>query len=233
MYDLLLDVFVCPPGQELVSEIRDGRFDALVLACGELGGQRLRDNARLVASYRSYLSIEGPEKVLHELSVDRTSLVGAPWGRGLRPPYERLYTSGVEEGAAVLSAVRSFYRRGGLLLEDDAGEPSDFLFVELDFIKRLCLREIEVWSSGGDGRTTRELELQFLSEHPGQWTGAYCANAEKYARTDFYRGFLAVLDTFIEAEMAYLEDGTLRRAGNSQVSRAFSISAHQLAVRWR
>jgi hypothetical protein len=215
MYDLLLDVFVCLPGHALVTEIRDGRFDALVSACGELGGQRLRDGAGLVASYRSRLSIEGPERVLHELSVDRTSLVRATWGRGLRPPYERLYASGPDEGATVLSAVQSFYRRGGLSLEDDAGEPSDFLFVELDFIKRLCLREIEVWSSGGDGGTTRELELQFLREHPGRWTGAYCADAEKYARTDFYRGFLAVLDTFIEAEMAYLEDGTLCKAGNS------------------
>ncbi len=100
------------------------------------------------------------------------------------------------------------------MLEDDAGEPSDFLFVELDFIKRLCLREVEAWSSGGDGSTTQALELQFLSEHPGRWTGAYCANAEKHARTDFYRGFLAVLDTFIEAEMAYLEDGTPRKASD-------------------
>jgi len=206
MYDLLLDVFVSLPGQALVSDIRDGRFDALVVACSELGGERLRDGAGLVASYRSYLSIEGPDKALHELSVDRTSLTGATWDRGLRPPYERLYTTGPDQGGTLLSAVQSFYRKGGLLLEDDAGEPSDFLFVELDFIKRLCLREIEVWSSGRDGTATQALELQFLSEHPGRWAGSYCADAEKYARTDFYRGFLAVLDAFIEAEMAYLED---------------------------
>ena len=206
MYDLLLDVFVCLPGQALVSEIGEGRFDALVLACGEMGGERLREGAGLVASYRSCLSIEGPERVLHELSVDRTSLTGATWDRGLRPPYERLYTTGMDQGGTLLPAVQSFYREAGLLLEDDAGEPPDFLFVELDFVKRLCLREIEVWSSGGDGSATQALELQFLSEHPGRWAGAYCADAEKYARTDFYRGFLAVLDAFIEAEMAYLED---------------------------
>ena len=214
MYDLLLGVFVCLPGQALVSEIRDGRFDALVLACSELGGERLRDGAALVASYRSYLSIEGTEKVLHELSVDRTSLTGATWDRGLKPPYERLYTTGPDEGGTLLSAVQSFYREGGLLLEDDAGEPSDFLFVELDFMKRLCLHEIEVWLSGGDGGATQALELQFLNEHPGRWTGAYCAEAEKYARTDFYQGFLTVLDAFIEAEMEYLGDRTLSDASN-------------------
>jgi len=214
MYDLLLDVFVSLPGQELVSEIRDGRFDVLGVACSELGRERLRDGAALVASYRSYLSIEGTEKVLHELSVDRTSLTGATWDRGLRPPYERLYTTGPDQGGTLLSAVQSFYRRGGLLLEGGAGEPFDFLFVELDFMKRLCLREIEAWSSGGDGSATQALELQFLNEHPGRWTGAYCADAEKYARTDFYKGFLTVLDAFIEAEMAYLGDGTLSNASN-------------------
>ena len=83
-------------------------------------------------------------------STGRASL-GATWDRGLRPPYERLYTTGPDQGGTILSAVQSFYRKGGLSLEDDAGEPSDFLFVELDFIKRLCLREIEAWSSGRDG----------------------------------------------------------------------------------
>ena len=84
MYDLLFDVFVSLPGQALVSEIRDGRFDALVAACSELGGERLRGGAGLAASYRSYLSIEGPERALHELSVDRTSLTGATWDEGLK-----------------------------------------------------------------------------------------------------------------------------------------------------
>jgi len=206
MYDLLLDVFVSLPGEALVSEIKDGRFDRLVLACSELGGQRLCEGARLVASYRSHLSSEGPERGLRELSVDRTGLMGAAWRGDLRPPYERLYTTGAREEREVLAAVQGFYRQGGLTLTSDAAEPPDFLFVELDFVKRVCLREIEAWSGGGDGGATQALELRFLGEHPGKWTRTYCADAEKHARTDFFRGFLAVLDTFVEAEMAYLRE---------------------------
>jgi TorA maturation chaperone TorD len=217
-YDLLLDIFVFLPVRALVSQMRDGLCDALVLACGELGGQRLRDGAGLAASYRSHLSVEGPERALHELSVDRTGLIGGTWDGRLRPPYERLYTAGPDSGGRVLSSVRTFYRKGGLLLEDDAGEAWDFLFVELDFMKRLCLLEAEAWSPGGDGNTTQSLELRFLSEHPGRWTGVYCAIAGRYARTDFYRGFLTVLDAFIVGEMAYLEEGMFREGTESRTS---------------
>ena len=213
MYDLLLDAFVRLPGEALISEIRDGRFDALVLACTQLGAQGLCDGAGLVASFRPYLAAEGPRRVLDELSVDRTALTGAACGGGPRPPYERLYITGSDRDGAVLTAVQSLYRKAGLLLDDDAGEPSDFLFVELDFVKRLCLEETEAWSHGRDGRATQALELQFLREHPGRWAGAYCADAGKYARTDFYRGFLAVLDNFMEAEIEYLEEGTISAAG--------------------
>jgi len=59
---------------------------------------------------------------------------------------------------------------------------------------------------GASAEPTRAIEREFLRRHLGRWAGAYCAEAEKRSRTDFYRGFLAVLDGFITAEISYLDE---------------------------
>ncbi len=204
MYDLLVDVFVGLPGGALLSEIKNGRFDALLSVCRGLEGQILSEGASLVASCGSYVTIGGPDVLVRELLVDRTRLLRATGAKGLKPPYERLYAADPANDGSTLQALNRFYRKAGLLLEEEPGEPPDFLFVELDFMKQLCLREVEESSSGRSAGTTRAIELGFLRQHIGSWAAVYCIEAEKHARTDFYRGFLIILDGFIAAEMAYL-----------------------------
>lgn len=211
MYALLLDVFTRVPDRALLLEIEEGRFDELSLACRELGAREVCDGAHLAASYGSCLTTKGAKKTLHELAVDWTRLVRATGDMSLRPPYERLYATGLDEGGSLLVRVQSFYRGAGLFLEEDAREPADFLFVELDFVKQLCSRETEAWSRGADGRPLQELELRFLREHPARWAHTYCVEAEEHVHTDFYRGFLAILDGFMESEMTYLEEETFRQ----------------------
>ena len=205
MYDLFFDVFTCLPDGELLSEIKAGRFDALLSIFGDLGGQRLHDGCALVASYQSYLLAQDPTEALNELSVDRTRLVRGIGDRGPRPPYERLYTIGSDTESGALARVKGFFRKAGLVPDEGACEPPDFLFVELDFMKQLCLAEIRQWSEAGSAEESRALQRQFLRQHVGRWAGAYLAEAEKWAHTDFYRGFLALLDGFLAAERAYLE----------------------------
>ena len=69
----------------------------------------------------------------------------------------------------------------------------------------MCLREIDQWSCGMDATTTLAQEEEFLRGHLGSWAGEYCAQAERYTRTEFYRGFLAILGDFIRIEMEYLQ----------------------------
>jgi TorA maturation chaperone TorD len=206
MYDLLLDVFIGLPGDALLSDIKDGRSGALLSACKELEGQRLSEGAALVVSCRSYVAITSPDIVVNELLVDRARLLHATGAKDLRPPYERLYMTDPANDGSMQRALNRFYRKAGLSLEEEPRESPDFLFVELDFMKQLCLREIKESSSGRSVRVTRAIEREFLQEHLGRWAEAYCVEAGKHARTDFYRGFLAVLDGFIIAEEAYLEE---------------------------
>jgi TorA maturation chaperone TorD len=204
MYELLFDVFVGLTGDALLSETREGRFEELLSAEAEPYGQRVREGARLVASYRSSSKDGSPDVLADELLVDRTRLLGSAGIKGFRPPYERLYAGGPAEEGSLLQALNGFYRNAGLALDDESRESPDFLFVELDFMKQLCLREVEESLGRMPVEPTRAMERQFLRQHVGKWTEAYCIEAGMHARTALFRGFLAVLDGFIAAEIAYL-----------------------------
>lgn len=93
MYDLLFDVFVGQSGDALLSEIKNGRFDEILLTKAESYDHRIREGARLVASCRSSILNGGEGAVVEELLVDRTRLVRATASKSFRPPYERLYAA--------------------------------------------------------------------------------------------------------------------------------------------
>ena len=204
MYDLLFDVFVGLPGDALLSEIKRGRFEALLSTDTEEVDQKTREGARLIASFRSSVGHRSPDILVKELLADRTRVIRATGEKGFRPPYERLYVANPSGDGPLLQALNKFYRKAGLSLDDVSGESPDFLFVELDFMKQLCLREIEESLCGALADATRTVELEFLRKHLGSWAGAYCAEAERYAHTVFCRGFLAVLAGFIGSEISHL-----------------------------
>jgi hypothetical protein len=206
MYGLLFDVFVGLTGDALLAESREGRFEELLSTEAKTYGQRVREGARLVASYRSSSKDGSPDVLVKELLVDRAWLLGSAGARVFRPPYERLYVDGPAGEGSLLQALNGFYRNAGLALGDESRESPDFLFVELDFMKQLCLREVEESLGRMPVGPTRAIERQFLGQHVGKWAEGYCIEAGMHARTALFRGFLAVLDGFIAAETAYLDE---------------------------
>ena len=204
IYELLLRVFARLPDNTLIQEITSQSFhDFLDTGCG-IGSLRLREAITNIKLYCSAMESRTQEEILNDLAVDRTRLLRATGDRNLKPPYESLYKS-IGSRNDTAAAVKSFYRRTGLLPDENISEMLDYMCVELDFMYQLCLREVEEWSSGRDATTTLIHEDEFLREHLGSWLGDFCAQAEKYARTAFYRGFLVVLDVFIGIEMEYLQ----------------------------
>jgi len=204
MYDLLFHVFVGLSGEALLSEVKGGRFEAILSIDTEKVDQKTRKGARLIASFCSSAGHRSPGNFAKELLVDRTRVIRTTGEKDFRPPYERLYVANPSGDGLLLLALNKFYRKTGLSLEDAPIESPDFLFVELDFMKQLCLREIEESPCGALAHATRAVEREFLRKHLGTWAGAYCAEADRHARTVFYRGFLAVLDGFIASEISYL-----------------------------
>jgi TorA maturation chaperone TorD len=214
IYGVLLRVFAHLPDGALLAEIQGETFRSFADSCCGPGGSGLNRGMDQIKSYCSSLTSLPEEHELNRLSVDRTRVLRATGDRGLKPPYESLYKGGPDRSGTFLS-LKNAYRKAGLLPDETACEMPDFLCVQLDFMYQLILREIDEWSRGTDGTVILVEEEGFLREHLGSWVSTYCTEAGKYARTEFYRGFLTVLDDFITMETEYLRDVTSTSPENS------------------
>jgi TorA maturation chaperone TorD len=205
LYRVLVEILGSLPDMELVGRIKHRDFGALLKGCCGIADARLDSGVQLLKSYEGRIKGKPDLEILDELSVDRTRIMrGTGIGR-LRPPYEGLYSRTAPKGGAVLK-LKAFYRNAGLSADEAVHESPDYLCVELAFMRTLCVREQNLWSSGGSVAQTVILEEQFLREHLGSWTGEFCGEAERCSSTEFYRGCLAILDAFISMEGGYLQE---------------------------
>lgn len=208
LYDLLVSVFGRLPDKHLITKIKSPDLQNLLDSCDSLGDTRLKAGVDCIRSYRSRMELKPDEEILTELSVDRTKILRATGYADLQPPYEGLYKNDKTIGASALE-VKNCYRKAGLLPNDTVVEPPDYLCVELDFMNQLCRREQAQWSSASDVTETVANQEEFLRDHMGSWIGEFCSHAGKHAVTDFYRGFLIILDRFVRIDLEYLQNRTV------------------------
>jgi putative dimethyl sulfoxide reductase chaperone len=202
-YDLLVAVFRHLPDRDLLMRIERGEFQEFFARCCELGNGRLDSGVDLLNSYQGSIRGRAEGEVLTELSVDRTKMLRGTGHEDLKPPYEGLYTRKQSMGDSVLEARRS-YRKAGLMPDETVHESPDYLCVELDFMKQLCLREQNQWCQNGRVKETITQEEEFLREHLGTWVGDFCRAVGKHGLTDFYKGFSLILDAFVSMDKEWL-----------------------------
>ena len=203
LYQILVGVFGHLPDKNLVIKIKGGGLRDVLDSYYGLDNLQCQSGAGYIHSYQTSAQKRPDEEILTELSVDRTRILRETGQTGLKPPYEGLYKNDKNIGASVLQ-VKSFYRKAGLLPDESVHESPDYLCVELDFMKNLCLREQSQWLSYGAASETVAHEENFLKEHLGSWVREYCVEAGKWSSTGFYRGFLVILDAVVGMDMAYL-----------------------------
>ena len=202
-YGSLVGVFSSLPDEDLLIRIKGNGLDELLNAFYEWDKSRFKSGVDYVKSYCAGIGNEPDEDIINELSVDRTRILRGTGKMGLQPPYEGVYKGRKNTGASALQ-VKKFYRKAGIIPDETVPDPPDYLCVELDFMRQLCLREQEQWSSHADVRDTVLLEEAFLREHLGSWLGEFCSQAQRDALTGFYRGFLLILDGFVKIDNEYL-----------------------------
>ena len=205
VYEMLVMVFGRVPDADLIGRMQSAEFRGLVQAFGRAGSKELKKSAVLIDTYLTGAAGREEAAVVEELSVDRTLLVRAPGESGLKAPYEGLYQKEKSKGGAPL-AVKTFYRRAGLLPGEAVNESPDFLGLELDFMKHLCQREADRWETSGEAAETIGLEHEFLTKHLGSWIGEYCRLAAALAKTDFFRGCLGLLAAVTAGEAEFLRE---------------------------
>ena len=204
-YGLLVGVFDSLPDEDLLMRIKGNGLDELLDSFYEWDRSRFKSGVAHVKSYCAAVGTKPDEGIINELSVDRTRILRGTGNTGLQPPYEGAYKGRKNTGASALQ-VKKFYRRAGLIPDETVPDPPDYLCVELDFMRQLCLREQEQWSSHITVKDTILLEGAFLREHLGSWLGEFCSQAQRNALTGFYGGFVVILDKFAMIDREYLHD---------------------------
>jgi putative dimethyl sulfoxide reductase chaperone len=159
------------------------------------------EGARLMNSYLERMNAENPEKLSENLGVDRTRLYrGIAQGYGPPPPYELVWSRSTP-GVELLQGLSHTYHEMGLVLSPEAKERPDYIGIELDFIHELAQQEAAAWESNQSEIAVILLAAQrsFMHDHLGQWAPYFIDKAMEQVGTDFYRGHLLMLRSFISS----------------------------------
>jgi TorA maturation chaperone TorD len=203
IYDLLAGILTRLPDQEFLGMVRGDALNQILDGLSDLKSARCDSGIEYIHSYQSAIKSKSDQEVLNELSVDRTRILRGTGHPDLKPPYEGLYKDYQGVGETLLE-VKRFYRNAGILPDDSVHEAGDFLGIELDFMKHLCLREQDKWKSDAEAWEMMSTEEAFLREHLGGWIGKFCRRVEKHALTDFYRGFALIVEAVVLTDMRYM-----------------------------
>ena len=205
VYDLLVGVFSHLPDEPFLDRVDSDRLKHFLDTCCDLNSANFKSGVNCIQAYQSHMKTRPVSKILEELSVDRTGILRGTGHRNLKPPYEGLYRENKHFGDTLLG-IKRFYRKAGLMPEDSVSDPPDYICIELDFMRQLCLREQQQWAATGEAAETLAHEKTFLKDHLGCWVGGFCEQVEKHALTDFYRGFALILNAFIAMDMDFLAE---------------------------
>jgi len=204
-YDFLAGGWHRLPESSYLERIKGSTLDHFLEVCCNHGGRDLKKGVGCIRSYRSITSQKSDAQAIEELSVDRTRILRGTGHSALMPPYEGLY-KGKKNTSQPLLEIKRFYRKAGLILEDSVSEAPDFICVQLDFMRHMCLREKHQWPSDADVGLTITQEATFLKNHLGTWVGDFCFQVKRHAQTDYYRGVAMIMEDFIDSDMSYVED---------------------------
>jgi putative dimethyl sulfoxide reductase chaperone len=136
----------------------------------------------------------GPEKdrideTLGNLSRDWTRLFRGVDRDGMLPPYESLYRpERLRKKPA--QEINRLFSGMGIQVPEEWHQPSDYIGVELDFMRLLCEKELRL-RNAGERNTLREAveaENSFLEDHLALWVPIFCKRMLDEAREAYYLG---------------------------------------------
>ncbi len=129
------------------------------------------------------------EEVLTNLSRDWTRLFRGVVRDGILPPYESLYRpKRLQKKPA--QEINRLFSKMGIQVPEEWHQPSDYIGVELDFMRFLCDKE---WRLRNDGeqsalRKAVEAEKSFLEDHIALWVPVFCERMLEEAQEEYYLG---------------------------------------------
>ena len=201
--------FTILPNKDFVARVRKDSYSRILsdLVNDHRFEQAITDGTSLMLGYIDATRDLDMAELSERLGVDRTRLF-----KGISPlcgppaPYEELWIN-YTQGTETLLNIAQTYRLGGLVLKENARERVDYIGVELEYMEHLARKEVSALEDEDTDETGRMRDLYevFVREHPGCWVPLYVAKALEYAETDYYRGYLHILNGFVQAQKEALK----------------------------
>jgi putative dimethyl sulfoxide reductase chaperone len=148
---------------------------------------------------------------LTDLAVDYAKVfLGAGIAEGSAAfPYESVYTG--KKRIIMQDArdqVKEIYEAKGLNKDDErTALLEDHISLELDFMAFLCRETQRALGTQNESEILSCLQEQmdFLSQHLLNWIHAFCADIEKYAGTQFYKGIGKITNGYLRLDRVIIE----------------------------
>jgi TorA maturation chaperone TorD len=190
LYGLLSSAYIQLPEKKIFELKWEPAFELLKYPQkrGEKAITQIQNGVNLVMPFGSKKG-QIDEEVLTNLSRDWTRLFRGVVRDGILPPYESLYrTDKLHKKPS--QEVNRLFSKMGIRVPEEWHQPSDYIGVELDFMRLLCEREEEERKNiEMDAlRQVLKLEYSFIEEHLALWVPLFCEKMFQQAHADYYRG---------------------------------------------
>jgi len=200
IYHVIINIFTSLPDEKFLEYMYSSELLQFLEMQKELQYPLISDGVNLITGFlEKHKSAEKPS-LLEALAVDRTKLIRVPSAIGLKAPYESQYHKEMKTSHSLQRLV-GVYRKAGFVPAATHESP-DFFCIELDFMRVTSNR---IANEHTEAKTLLGLQKDFLNEHLGAWVGEYVKEAITHAETDFYKGWLMVLQGVVEVEKIYLQ----------------------------
>jgi anaerobic sulfite reductase subunit A len=201
MYRFLSGIFLEEPDGDRLAAMKKMDFPQ------SAQNEELREGYALL---KKHLEKAG-EDDLEEIAADYASVflaAGSATGRAAFP-YESAYLSSARlAGGESAGDVAALYAEKGLKPSKvPYRAPADHIGFETAYMAHLCGLSAEASENGDKAAYAAGIAEQrtFLLRHLLRWHRAFCADARKYAATDFYRAAAEITRGFLDLEASYFE----------------------------
>ena len=209
VYDRIIGNLMTLPSPAFVEGIRSQEYKLFLEKYAALEQPALKKGCVAVLAFLAESGQWGESEMIERMAVDRTRLIRAPFAKAYPPPYENQYGSG--KASSDHLTLTQLYRSYGYALDDDT-DTVDFFAIELDFLRMLIIKMEE---NPEQIAVLLQAQLDFIQNRPGAWIKTYVEKASPHAETDFYKGWLHIMEGFLELEQGYL---SLVRANSKTTS---------------
>jgi len=206
MYTFLGRVFEKEITADFLEKIAEKTFAYLKIErLQEIPDEQLREGLKVLSRYLESLKNQDLKQAELELAVEYANLfLGV---KGLPPPSESAYKSGLLIERATEEVLQAYWRTGvRVKVKEEFREPADHIAVELHFAAHLCRKAAENLEKGRKNEAERYLEARrdFLDKHLLSWVPSLTRNIWKTAETDFYKGLALITERFLRLDRALI-----------------------------